>query len=41
VELGAVVVPEDKQAPAGLQTWLQAEIARHGPVIRAAGQFAD
>ena len=41
VELGAVVVPEDKQTPAGLQTWLQAEIARYGPVIRAAGQFAD
>ncbi|MFM7534156.1 MAG: tripartite tricarboxylate transporter substrate-binding protein [Rubrivivax sp.] len=41
VELGAVVVPDDKQTPAGLQTWLQAEIARYGPVIRAAGQFAD
>lgn len=41
VELGAVVVPEDKQTPAGLQTWLQAEIARYAPVIRAAGQFAD
>jgi tripartite-type tricarboxylate transporter receptor subunit TctC len=41
VELGAVIVPEDKQTPAGLQTWLQQEIARYGPVIRAAGQFAD
>ena len=41
VELGAVVVPEDKQTPAGLQTWLQAEIARYAPVIKAAGQFAD
>ena len=41
VELGAVVVPEDKQTPAGLQTWLQQEIGRYGPVIRAAGQFAD
>ena len=41
VELGAVIVPEDKQTPAGLQTWLQQEIARYGPVIKAAGQFAD
>ena len=41
VELGAVVVPDEKQTPAGLQTWLQAEIARYGPVIKAAGQFAD
>lgn len=40
-ELGAVVVPEDKLTPAGLQTWLQQEVARYGPVIRAAGQFAD
>jgi len=41
VELGAVVVPEDKQTSAGLQSWLQAEIARYAPVIKAAGQFAD
>ena len=40
-ELGAVIVPEDKQTPAGLQTWLQQEIGRYGPVIKAAGQFAD
>ena len=40
-ELGAVTVSEDKLTPAGLQTWLQQEIARYGPVIRAAGQFAD
>ena len=41
VELGAVVVPDDKLTPAGLQTWLQQEITRYGPVIKAAGQFAD
>ena len=40
-ELGSVVVPEDKQTPAGLQTWLQQETQRYGPVIKAAGQFAD
>ena len=40
-ELGAVIVPEAKQTPAGLQTWLQQETARYAPVIKAAGQFAD
>lgn len=40
-ELGSVVVPEDKQTPAGLQTWLQQEVQRYGPVIKTAGQFAD
>jgi tripartite-type tricarboxylate transporter receptor subunit TctC len=40
-DLGAVVVPESKQTPAGLQTWLAAETARYAPVIKAAGQFAD
>ncbi len=40
-ELGAMIVPEDKQTPAGLQTWLQQETLRYGPVIKAAGQFAD
>ena len=40
-ELGAVIVPESKQTPAGLQTWLAEETARYGPVIKAAGQFAD
>jgi tripartite-type tricarboxylate transporter receptor subunit TctC len=40
-ELGAVIVPESKQTPAGLQTWLAAETARYSPVIKAAGQFAD
>ena len=40
-ELGAVIVPEAKQTPAGLQSWLQQETARYAPVIKAAGQFAD
>lgn len=40
-ELGAIVVPESKQSPAGLQTWLTQETARYAPVIKAAGQFAD
>jgi tripartite-type tricarboxylate transporter receptor subunit TctC len=40
-ELGAVIVPDDKLTPAGLQKWLAEETARYGPVIKAAGQFAD
>jgi tripartite-type tricarboxylate transporter receptor subunit TctC len=40
-ELGAVIVPESKQTPVGLQTWLAEETARYAPVIKAAGQFAD
>ena len=40
-ELGAVIVPESKQSPEGLQTWLKQEIDRYGPVLKAAGQFAD
>ena len=40
-ELGAEVVPEAKQTPQGLQTWLKNEIDRLGPLIRAAGKFAD
>jgi len=40
-ELGAQIVPEDKQSPAGLRDWLKAEIDKWGPVIRSAGTFAD
>jgi tripartite-type tricarboxylate transporter receptor subunit TctC len=40
-ELGAIVVPDDKLTPTGLQHWLQQETQRYGPVIKAAGQFAD
>ena len=40
-DLGAIVVPESKQSPEGLKTWLAQETARYAPVIKAAGQFAD
>ncbi|MEQ1806438.1 MAG: tripartite tricarboxylate transporter substrate-binding protein [Burkholderiaceae bacterium] len=40
-ELGAEIVPDAKLTPAGLQTWLKSEIDRLGPLIRAAGKFAD
>jgi tripartite-type tricarboxylate transporter receptor subunit TctC len=40
-ELGAEIVPEAKQTPDGLRTWLKTEIDRWGPVIRAAGVYAD
>lgn len=40
-DLGAEIVPESKQTPEGLRAWLAAEIDKWGPVIRAAGQFAD
>ena len=40
-ELGAEIVPESKQTPEGLRDWLKTEIDRWGPVIRAAGVYAD
>lgn len=40
-DLGAVIVPDAKQTPAGLQAWLKEETGRYAPVIKAAGQFAD
>ena len=40
-ELGAEIVPEAKQTPEGLQTWLKVETDRWGPVIRGAGVYAD
>ena len=40
-ELGAEIVPEAKQTPEGLHTWLKTEIDRWGPVIRNAGVYAD
>jgi tripartite-type tricarboxylate transporter receptor subunit TctC len=40
-ELGAEIVPEAKQTPDGLQAHLKSEIDRLGPMIRAAGAFAD
>ena len=40
-ELGAEVVPEAKLTPEGLRSWLALETARWGPVIKAAGVYAD
>lgn len=40
-DLGGEIVPESKQTPEGLRTWLTAEIDRWGPVIKAAGTYAD
>ena len=34
-------VPDSKQTPEGLRTWLQSEIGKWGPVIRSAGVYAD
>ena len=40
-ELGGDIVPEAKQTPEGLRTWLRPEIEKWGALIRAAGQYAD
>ena len=40
-DLGAEIVPESKQSPEGLRSWLQSEINKWGPVIRSAGVYAD
>jgi len=40
-DLGAEIVPEDKQTPEGLRTWLQSEIEKWSPIIKAAGVKAD
>jgi tripartite-type tricarboxylate transporter receptor subunit TctC len=40
-ELGAQIVPEAKQTPAGLRDWLKAEIDKWTPLIRKAGVYAD
>jgi tripartite-type tricarboxylate transporter receptor subunit TctC len=40
-ELAAEIVPESKQTPDGLRVWLKQEIDKWGPVIRAAGVYAD
>jgi tripartite-type tricarboxylate transporter receptor subunit TctC len=40
-ELGAEIVPDSKQSSAGLSDWLRNEIDKWGPVIRAAGTYAD
>ncbi|MEK8051363.1 tripartite tricarboxylate transporter substrate-binding protein [Ideonella sp. DXS22W] len=40
-ELGADIVPEAKQTPEGLRSWLKPEIDKWGALIRSAGQYAD
>ncbi|MDT7838095.1 tripartite tricarboxylate transporter substrate-binding protein [Aquabacterium sp. OR-4] len=40
-ELGAEIVPEAKQTPEGLRSWLKPEIDKWGALIRSAGQYAD
>jgi len=40
-DLGAVIPSDDKLSPEGLRSWLDQETLRYGPVIKAAGQFAD
>ena len=40
-DLGAEIVPADKQTPEGLRVWLKAEIDKWTPIIRAAGVYAD
>ena len=40
-DLGAQIVPEAKQSPAGLRDWLRSEIDKWQPVIRKAGVYAD
>ena len=40
-DLGAEIVPDAKQTPECLRTWLQSEINKWGPVIRSAGVYAD
>jgi tripartite-type tricarboxylate transporter receptor subunit TctC len=40
-ELGAEIVPESKQTSEGLRSWLQSEIDKWQPVIRASGVYAD
>jgi len=40
-ELGAMIPADDKLTPEGLRSWLEQETLRYGPIIKAAGQFAD
>jgi len=39
--LGAVVVADKRVEPAEHKKFVQAEVARFGPVIKAAGVYAD
>ena len=39
--LGAVVVTDNRLNPADHKKFVEAEIAKWGPIIKAAGQYAD
>ncbi|MBP7915086.1 MAG: tripartite tricarboxylate transporter substrate binding protein, partial [Vitreoscilla sp.] len=39
--LGAVIVTDARVNPAEHKKWVEAEINKWGPVIKAAGQYAD
>jgi len=39
--LGAVVITDNRLSPAEHRKYVEAEIAKWGPVIKAAGQYAD
>lgn len=39
--LGAVVVTDNRTSPAEHKKWVESEINKWGPVIKAAGQYAD
>jgi tripartite-type tricarboxylate transporter receptor subunit TctC len=39
--LGAVVITDDRVNGAAHRTFVEAEINKWGPLIRAAGQYAD
>jgi tripartite-type tricarboxylate transporter receptor subunit TctC len=40
-DLGAEIVDDKTNTPEALQAWLQSEINKWGPVIKAGGKFAD
>ncbi|HUQ25671.1 MAG TPA: tripartite tricarboxylate transporter substrate-binding protein [Burkholderiales bacterium] len=40
-DLGATTYPPEKATPAALQAHVKAEIEKWGPIIKAAGQYAD
>lgn len=39
--LGAIVVTDERKEPAAHKKFVQSEVAKWGPVIKAAGQYAD
>jgi tripartite-type tricarboxylate transporter receptor subunit TctC len=40
-ELGAEIVPKEKQTSDNLRSWLKSEIDKWVPIIKASGQYAD